>query len=216
MLTPLFKTYVSTVENYRNDNIQRAAVKRKADPKTAESRAVELLHNLQAWSSDLRPETRGMKRKAQEISIAHDECSIEAVKERLNDVAHHEKEIGRMNGLANLSYYRLGKAYQAWAANTFADLSVAITTRAFHSAVYPRFCLEFDKVREPHDVHKAYGLRKKLERARKFRAIGEIIGPEKLPKCRGLSVLKVDAVPMRVLDVLLNEFPEELQAMQNA
>lgn len=217
-----YKGCLIVSQTHTSTHIEQAdAVKVVADAatkvgtaKTLESRARDILRDLQAWSSNLRQETRGLKRKARELDVRDEAGTIDAVKQRLDDVAHQEEEIHRMNGLANLSYFRLGEAYRAWAREQVTSCHSAVTTREFHSSVFPRFCAEFGKLTLSPNVHRSYGLKKKLERARKFYAIGEIIGPSRLPRCQGLSVLKVDAIPMKVLDTLLHLFPEEVLALQ--
>lgn len=117
----------------------------------------------------------------------------------LEAILQGEKEQDNLGKRVNEMYFALGSTYVSWARKLVPGLpDTAVATRSFSKVAFPAVVTAYAHAHTP----PLFGLKKKLERARKFFILGSLFGPDIFLEKPFLTVAWVDKIAFHVLQVL--------------
>ena len=120
----------------------------------------------------------------------------------LEAILQGEKEQDKLGKRVNEMYFALGSTYVAWARKLVPSLpDTAIASRSFSKVALPAVVTAYAHA---HTIPPLFGLKKKLERARKFFILGSLFGTDIFLEKPFLTVAWVDKIAFHVMQV-----PEE-------
>lgn len=118
----------------------------------------------------------------------------------LEAILQGEKEQDNLGKRVNEMYFALGSTYVSWARKLVPGLpDTAVATRSFSKVALPAVVTAYAR---DHTIRPLFGLKKKLERARKFFILGSLFGPDIFLEKPFLTVAWVDKIAFHVLQVL--------------
>jgi len=143
---------------------------------------------------ELTNDTAGAARK-------HSSTVRDRVAMLLRDVEMSERQLGVASTKVNCAYFALGQVYMQVAKDRFGAVVPNISSTAFHKIAFPYF---MDIVSSTVTTGRA-GMKKKMERARKFFALVELFGANVVSFTSAVNVFQVDKLTFKMLLLLQSE-----------